>query len=74
MEPASGLMAQLLIAINEGTALPHGVELNWYIETLERAARAVSVQGTTVELAHLRAIDELQRALETEESPAAEDG
>jgi ABC-type glycerol-3-phosphate transport system substrate-binding protein len=67
IEPTSGLMAQLLIAIDEGTPLPHGVQQYWYIEVMERAARAVSVQGTTVELAHLRAIDELRRALETQQ-------
>lgn len=69
IEPTSGLMAQLLTAINQGTALPHGLMHFWSIEVYERAARAVSVQGTAVELAHLRAIDELTKVLETLATP-----
>jgi ABC-type glycerol-3-phosphate transport system substrate-binding protein len=57
--PLVGPPAQMRAAILGGTALPLWSPDPRYMEALERAARAVSVQGAEVETALRRAIDEL---------------
>lgn len=57
--PLPGHVGQMLSALLEGTALPTSNPRPEYVEVLERAARAVSVLGTPVELALQRAIAEL---------------
>jgi len=54
-----GHVGQMLSALLEGTALPTVYPRPEYVEVLERAARAVSVLGTPVDLALQRAIAEL---------------
>ncbi|MFQ5921824.1 MAG: ABC transporter substrate-binding protein [Anaerolineales bacterium] len=57
--PLPGHVGQMHSALLEGTALPTSSPRPEYVEVLERAARAVSVLGTPVELALQRAIAEL---------------
>ncbi|MFQ5942136.1 MAG: ABC transporter substrate-binding protein [Anaerolineales bacterium] len=57
--PLPGHVGQMHAALLEGTALPTSSPRPEYVEVLERAARAVSVLGTPVELALQRAIAEL---------------
>jgi ABC-type glycerol-3-phosphate transport system substrate-binding protein len=57
--PLPGHVGQMHSALLQGTALPTSDIRPEYIEVLERAARAVSVLGTPVELALQRAIAEL---------------
>ena len=57
--PLPGHVGQMHSALLQGTALPTSEPRPEYIEVLERAARAVSVLGTPVELALQRAIIEL---------------
>lgn len=57
--PLPGHVGQMHSALLQGTALPTLDLRPEYIEVLERAARAVSVLGTPVELALQRAIAEL---------------
>jgi ABC-type glycerol-3-phosphate transport system substrate-binding protein len=56
-----GHVGQMLSALLEGTALPTVGPRPEYVEVLERAARAVSVLGTPVDLALQRAIAELAK-------------
>ncbi len=57
--PLPGHVGQMHSALLQGTALPTTVLRPEYIEVLERAARAVSVLGTPVDIALQRAITEL---------------
>ncbi len=57
--PLPGHVGQMHSALLQGTALPTSNPRPEYMEVLERAARAVSVLGTPVELALQRAIAEL---------------
>ena len=57
--PLPGHVGQMHSALLQGTALPTSNFRPEYIEVLERAARAVSVLGTPVDLALQRAIAEL---------------
>jgi len=57
--PLPGHVGQMHTALLQGTALPTSILRAEYIEVLERAARAVSVLGTPVEIALQRAIAEL---------------
>jgi ABC-type glycerol-3-phosphate transport system substrate-binding protein len=59
VNPLVGPPAQMYEAILGGTALPLWSPDPIHLEILERAARAVSVQGATVDTALRRAIDEL---------------
>ena len=57
--PLPGHVGQMHAALLDGTALPMQEPRPEFVEVLERAARAVSVLGTPVELALQRAITEL---------------
>ena len=57
--PLPGHVGQMHSALLQGTALPTSDIRPEYIEVLERAARAVSVLGTPIEIALQRAITEL---------------
>jgi ABC-type glycerol-3-phosphate transport system substrate-binding protein len=57
--PLPGHVGQMHSALLQGTALPTSDLRPEYVEVLERAARAVSVLGTPVDLALQRAIAEL---------------
>ncbi len=57
--PLPGHVGQMHSALLEGTALPTLDPRPEYVEVLQRAARAVSVLGTPVDLALQRAIAEL---------------
>ena len=57
--PLPGHVGQMHSALLQGTALPTSSPRLEYTEVLERAARAVSVLGTPIELALQRAIAEL---------------
>ena len=57
--PLPGHVGQMHSALLDGIALPTLAPRAEYVEVLERAARAVSVLGTPVELALQRAINEL---------------
>ena len=57
--PLPGHVGQMHSALLEGTALPTSDPRPEYVEVLERAARAVSVLGTSVQLALQRATAEL---------------
>ena len=57
--PLPGHVGQMHSALLQGTALPTSILRAEYVELLERAARAVSVLGTPVEIALQRAIAEL---------------
>jgi ABC-type glycerol-3-phosphate transport system substrate-binding protein len=57
--PLPGHVGQMHSALLEGTALPTSPPRPEFVEVLERAARAVSVLGTPVDLALQRAVVEL---------------
>ena len=57
--PLPGHVGQMHAALLEGSALPTVPLQEEYLDLLERAVRAVSTQGTPVDLALQRALDEL---------------
>lgn len=59
VEPAESVVAAMHAAVRSGTALPLWTLDPRHIDILERAARAVSLQGTDPETAQRRALDEL---------------
>ena len=59
LEPDAADVAAMHAALLDGAPLPLWPEVQTYTETLERAARAVSLQGADPETAQRRAIEEL---------------
>ena len=70
--PLPGHVGQMHAALLRGTALPTSSPRPEYVEVLERAARAVSVLGTPIELALQRAIAELAAVPDVQSSPEIE--
>ncbi len=60
VEPEAAKVAAMQAALLSGSPLPLWPEAEAYTDTLERAARAVSLQGADPETAQRRAIEELE--------------
>ena len=68
-EPTEAAVAAMHAAVRSGTALPLWSLDPIHIEILERAARAVSLQGAEPETAQRRAVEELHVLSEAGDQP-----
>ena len=60
---SDGLQAQMTASLSSGVAMPLHPDLSLYIEPLEGAVRAVTLQGATPELALEMALKKIDKAL-----------